>query len=419
MGAHTFTITGMAGTFDAGIGTSTPVEESAQQVNPVITVVDAHARLSVGVGTPAEPELVMRATAGVSLAMPDPFYINGQASVPKYSGRAKAIGDAITGIGHIRSFADPDPVWTGTGWEPEPPTVPAGSNFIRWTARQLPDPAAQGGKYLLGTRVADDGTLGLPAGAEQWNADDGSDFAIPWQSAWPFKPWVQAHVHYGEDGFIHTVDRAVHLTPHRCAHMWGDLGSILAPPFTVLAVVLVTDFPGRGYLNYLFDAGGAPAISDAQRGRIWAHGVRGDLALAEAEGYRNVVRIGREQVQAFNDPAPAGRIARAPFEHTLKPKVIALKVAGVNSRLFVAGSGGTKSRTVSLGNLGEQRLWLLGRKNGRISSDSAASIVVFEIRMWDQPLSDDDLEAQFDQLSSTWNFQAYDRQIRNHTRDKS
>src|SRR4051794_36791850 len=118
----------------------------------------------------------------------------GHPSTPKYNITYASDINVTQGVGHVRLFADPDPVWNGTIWTTPPPSAPAGSQFIRWTARSLPDPAAQGGEYLLGTRSSVDGTSGLPSGAASWAATPGSDDAIAWNSDYPFKPRVAPYV---------------------------------------------------------------------------------------------------------------------------------------------------------------------------------------------------------------------------------
>lgn len=423
MGAHTFS--GSLGT-SASLTVGTPIPESGavlpDQVEPVVASMVAKARLTphAFVHGPWPPLAAPRARKGVYMSMPTPAVIAGKPVVPKVFGHIALTGTALTGSGHMRGFADPDPVWDGSEWTTPPPAAPAGSNFVRWTARSLPDPAGfPGGRYLLGHRTAEDGTSSLSSGVESWPSTPGSDYAIPWLSAYPFKPLVQSHIHYGPDGAIHTVDRAVHLFTHRLAHMWADFGTLMTPPFTMIWVGVVLHVPGLTPMSYLFDSGydPTPALSAAQKASIYSRGASGLIRLSENEGYRNALRIGNHQAQTFNDMTlQAGRIGRVPFTHTLKPKMICMIVNGASSRLVVYDTSRVYERKFTLTNHGAQRLWLMGRANGRLDPLRAASAAIFEMRVWDQALADVHLEAQFDQLSATWHFASYDREIRNYIR---
>lgn len=423
MGDHVFTGS-FDGTFDVTAGTTTSGLTLPSQVQPVVASLASGARLNPRSST-ATPPLISprpRASLGLVQTMPTPVILAGKPYLPKIYGTIGVTGNAHAGVGHLRGFPDPDPVWDGTEWTVPPPAAPAGANFVRWTVRDLPNPGTvTGGRYLLGHRVTNDGTDTLPAGAEQWDSSPGSDFDIPWQSAWPFKPVVQPHVHYGPDGDVHTIGAGITFHTHRVGHMWADMGSLLTPPFTMLFVGVMLDFPSKSYLNYIFDAGFDPdtAVTTAQRTSIYRLGASGNITLSEAEGYRNALRVGTNQVQMFNDPTPTTRLVRVPFTSTLKPKMIAMVVNGASSMLAVFDNSRRLHRPISLASHGAQRLWVLGRANGIISVARSCNAVAFEIRAWDKALTLAHLEAQFAQLRSTWDFAGYDRQILNNARAQS
>lgn len=397
----------ISGTFVAGVGVITPTIESTTQVEPIVGTLEAHARLTLSIPRPQRPALSHRTVAGLSFTAVTPAIVKGRPKVPRLWGKMIPGGSALAGVGHLRGFADPDPVWGGSSWTTPPPDAPVGSNFIRWSARQLPSPG--GSSYLLGSPSSLDGTSGIASGKQQWSSTPGSDFSIPWQSAYPFKPTVQSHIHYGMDGSTYTETAGVHFTTGGVTHMWADFGTILTPPFTILLAGVVTAFRTKSYWNWMFDAGENPNsdLTAAQRADIYAHGVRDPIALTESYGYRTGLRVGHTQVQAFNDVTPTTKIARVPYAHTIKPKVFSFVVDGSNSLLQVQDVRGLRKRAIRLTNHGAQRLMVMGRRTNILSPLDACAMVVFEVRAWDKALSSDQLDGQYQQLASTWKYHSY------------
>lgn len=409
MAAVTFSDVNLDGTYAPGVGAVDPVTSSPTQVDPVIGVLTARARLSLDVPRPAPPALTRTVSMAVSMTMPTPAIHRGKPHIPKLWAKLGITARAISGPDHLTGFDDPDPIWDGSGWVVPPPVPKAGGHLVRWTVRDLPDPITHGGAYLLGTRSTLDGTSGLPAGVDQWDSSGGSDFSIPWQSAYPFKPTVHAHWHYGWDGIVIHERIGVHFTGAAIEHMWADFGTVMTPPFTILVVGVVTDFPRRDSYGFFFDAGSDQrgVLSAGQKLAIFKRRQNAPIKVSESLGYRNALRVGRTQLQAFNDTSPGTRTLRAPYTHKLKPKLFAMVVAGGNSLLYVRDTRQRHVKRQTLAGHGNQRDWLLGRANGVLDEDKASNMVVFEIRAWDSALDADDLDKQYGPLSSTWRFHAY------------
>jgi len=309
----------------------------------------------------------------------------------------------------VRVFPDPDPTWNGSSWINPPPSAPAGSHFMRWTARSLPSPLVGGLDYLLGARSSVDGTSGLPAGCASWGSQ--GDFAVNLNSDYPFKPLVAPYTHHALDGTTITTSQAVHFTRHSVEHMWADMGTILTPPFTFMIVCVLTRFGSAGDAIHIIDSGQDPtsAITAATRARWYNHGLPGrtNLPGENALTYRTALMARRSHILGFNDPTMGTKVARVPFAASRRPKVIYGIYNGNNSEFGVFGSSVRnptlhKSRQVKLSGHGAQRFLVLGRANGCIDRDFASGMVVFEIRVWDTALTSDQIIEHYAQLSSTW-----------------
>jgi hypothetical protein len=398
------------GDFEPGIGAVNPTTSSDQQADPILLSLTSYARLTVKVPPPGAPINNRRTAPNVYVSVPEPILINGVPKVPLTLGRPVISGQALAGIGHMRGFPNPDPVYSDGAWVVPPPASPAGSAFLRWSVNDLADPVDFANqRYLLGIADSRDGTTGYPANAQDWYTGAGSTLHIPWLSTYPFKPWVQAHTHYGKDGSQVVVERAVHFTPQRCSHMAMDFGDFLAPPFTVLITCIVTADAPPGYANCLFDAGNiATGLTPSQLDSIYNNGVQAPIAIpGEALGCRNSIKTTTGGMYAFNDPSPNTRLGRTYFPNNYKPKVLAWVVNGSSSNLYVRDTKYRELSTISYANHGPQRLWIMGRISGALSPDYGCSMAVFEIRAWDAPLTEAQLDAQYAQLSSTWKFDSY------------
>ena len=357
-----------------------------------------------------------RLIPAVSLSPVTPSLAGGEPRVSKYTASYTSGWTVLQGVGHVRVFPDPDPTWSGSAWVNPPPSAPAGSHFMRWTARSLPDPATTGtgGEYPLGIRGSADGTSGLPSGCGNWTSQ--GDFTLNWNSDYPFKPRVASYTHHGKDGTTVKTPIAVHFHPHFVQHMWCDFGTVLNMPFTFMVVAVFTRFHRVNDIQNVLDGGRdpTPSIDSATRLAWLSHGVPGRRKLpletgVNLLGYRTALRVHPERMVGFNDQSPTTRKARVPYAHSLRPKVIFGVYNGNSSFFGVYGNelkfpGLASIRTVKLSNLGAQRFAVLGRQNGVIDTDKSSSMVVFEIRCWDAALTTDQLDQHYRQMASTWRF---------------
>lgn len=397
------------GTVSIPIVTVGPVPENPTEAQSTHFAVHSGARLSVDVPEAVEPKLVRRLSIKTWMDYDAPVVVSGKPAAPRFFGRDAQTGTAHTGIGHMRPFPDPDPVWGGSDWDIPPPPAPPGASFVRWTVKDLPDPSGYPNhEYAVGTRSTVDSTNTQPASTAQWNSSDGSDFSIPWQSAYPFKPWVRSHYHYGPDNSLYIEPKGLFFNADHVEHMWADFGTLFTPPFTFAVVGCVLHHPDNGY-NWIMDTGVSPIsyFTDAQRLRFLKKGFTGTQSLVEAYGYRTAMRTSPKRMSIFNDQAPVNRIGRAPFTHTLRPKMFFMVIDGANSMLGNWSVTKRHTRNTKLADNGQQRLAVLGRKNGIIASGQASNMVIFEIRAWDKALSSDYLSKHFNQLTTTWHLHDY------------
>lgn len=402
---------GMSGTMAAAVPTLDVSQPLADTLNPVQLTTASKARVRVRLTEPA-PNVIPAAMLSLRFSMPTPVIVKGRPVVPAYVGRPAGSATLHQGVGHARVFTDPDPVWDGTAWQPRPPQKMAGSNMIRWRARDLPDPSLfPNDKYWLGTADAADGTGGYTSDAWQWNSTPGSDFAAAWHSAYPFKPIVRAHTYYGAFGAFLVETQAVHFHSHFVQHMWCDAGALLSPPFSWVVMGVIDDFPHRNSRHYVLDSGSSPlsAVSTTLRQKWLNTGVVGTTQLPTETtlGYRTALQVERGRMRAFTDMAPAGKVGHAPFHHTLKPKMFFMVNNGSHSLVGNYDGQHAKVRTANLANHGLQRLMLLGRCNGVLDQDKASDMAIFEIRAFDKAMSLVDLDKTWQQFVSSFRIFEY------------
>jgi len=355
-----------------------------------------------------------------------PTLASGRPVVAKYTASYGNNIAVTQGSGHVRVFPDPDPIWNGTIWTTQPPDFPAGSVFLRWSARGLPNYPTGTTEYYLGKQDAFDGSTAGNWG-QNWYPDgvvSTDPFSIPWTSAYPFKPRVASYTHHGRDGTKVVTPKAVHLFAHRVEHMWADFGTLLTYPFTFMLCCVFTRFASPKTVQCVLDSGrdpttGTPSIPIPTRQAWQRHGVPARYVLGQESGanklpYRVGLQVHPKRVMGFDDPTPTTKMAKVPFAYTLRPKVLYGVYNGNNSVFGVFGNSkkyptAHVQRTVKLAPMSALgtnpfRYVVMGRGTGAIDTARAACMVIFEIRVWSGPLTRAQLEAQHDQISSTWRF---------------
>lgn len=346
----------------------------------------------------------LRAVPGTVIELPIPAISGGHPSLPIYW--AKFLGAATLKQGplHIHAIRDPNPLWdpaTG-GWTyPPPPIRPrpivrgvpvrdtSGAGDYRWTVDSLPNPNDfSGGWYWLGDPTSRDGTASMPSGGRQWATAPGGPAGPSWRSFFPYKPSVNGYDAYivGERSVHHA--KGVHCNSHYIEHMWLDFGWNMLQPFTWIVVATVMSDPFPGHEHHILDAGRSAAVGDnlPYRTRLsW----RGDTAAMQS--------------QALDAPL---RVRGAPGHH---PRMFATIFNGRQSQVSVYDPYG---RHTTHGQVGggpgySHRYTVFGREQGYLSQTHASNIMVFEMRYWHHALTETDLAAQYAQLSSTYQFDAY------------
>lgn len=336
-----------------------------------------------------------------------PVIVNGQPVLPKYKGSFPTGAALVFGPNDIHAIPNPDPVWNPatSGWFVQPP--PSGVGDARWTVQTLPDPAGFPGQYYwLGDPSAADGTSGIAAACRQWAPDASTPGAPSWRSIYPYKPSVRAHVNFGAGGNILTVTKGVRFNPVFIEHMWMDWGTDVLDGFTWVIVGIVMDFPNAGYEHTLLDVGGSPASFGApgltENDLGPEHGLS-DLGINAP--YRVQMSLNVNQQKQQSDLAGTAQIL-SPFNYVTRPK---MWFGGWGNASSFSGSYSTAGKYLQKASLPPtlQRNVVLGRRGGILSRQWASHLVVFEMRAWKHLLSASDLNEQYAQLSSTWQFGAY------------
>lgn len=349
--------------------------------------------------------MTRRAVPQITAAPPAPVIVNGRPVVPAYLGTAQPVSTATQGSGHIRHVPDPDPQWDPVNKVWDPPRVNPWST--RWTVRQLPLPIHWGGSYYLGAPSAADSTQHQGANTHRWDAADGRG-GPAWHSAYPFKPEVVGINHYLPDGEVLYHPRGVSLSSRYIQHLWLDWGSPRRPPFTWIVACCVASYPTRTYRHHILDAGRNPALVGGG-GLTWAD-LADDHPLTEDLGYRTSLSADPHRLRWTTDVGGgADTVVRSRFDTSLRPRMLIAQLSATGARV---GSFGPARRRLVRGQTstsGEHRYYLLGRRNGILSQDAAANLLVFEIRYYDRILTADELADEYDQLSCTWRFHRYRR----------
>lgn len=343
----------------------------------------------------------LRAQPSVSLSLPTPLVADGRPVLPALVGQLTNQMSVKVGPGHLRVTPPAPPRSSGDG---------AGSStrtrwHTRWSVETLPDPAPLGGYYWLGDRTGLDGTLGLPAGAQQW-APDGTGPA--WHSRFPFKPSVAAIDHYLFGGDVVHHPKGVNFNSHYIEHMWMDFGVRMRQPFTWLVAACVTAVHFRGQQHWMLDAGRDPRLGGApDYNTSMVYRAR---ALKEDLGYRSMLAVTPDSVLLRTRQGP-GQIGRAPTGPALHPKMF---VGIFNGNQSMAGAWtplSRKLRRVHLDNGPDQfhRYYVLGRRNGVLGQDLAGNLLVFEMRFFNRVLTEDDLKQHYRELAAAYHFHRYTR----------
>jgi hypothetical protein len=368
-----------------------------------------------------------RAVAVTVVNLPTPAISDGHPSLPKYWAGHGAEGAALGNGGHtdtawaggiagsatliqgpnnIHAIPDPNPIWDPrtSGWTFPPESggggwPPGWAGDYRWSVDSLPNPGGHtNGWYWLGDPTSQDGTANIEGGARQWPC------AIPggptWNSFFPFKPSVNSYDGYiaGERTVHHP--KGVHFNSHYAEHMWTDMGN-LNQPFTWLVVATVMSDPFPGYQHWILDAGrnpdacGFPRLGANFSERWISDNLPNRTGLSFTNG---------DTMNMFTTSGDPPLRARGAGGH--HPRMFAAIYNGDNSYMASMDPFG---RNISKGRVtnNSHRFMVIGREQGWIGQSHTCNLLVLEIRFWRRALTEAELDAQYAQLSSTHQFDAY------------
>lgn len=406
-GVHTFQLDLVTSRADVRIMSLPDLSRNA----PILLAFTATMRLeSVEPFRSGETLQPIRAVTSIVVQLPEPAVSDGRPSLPDHWAKLSAQAVLIEGASHIHAIADPNPVWdpNTSGWSyPPPPVSPSpgggdGGGDFRWSVDSLPDPDAHSGNwYWLG----DNGGGGAPAGAAAWLTSPGSPAGPAWRSFFPFRPSVHAYDAYVGGRKIH-YSRGVLVNSHYAEHMWMDFGGSQVQPFTWVVVAMVMSDPFGGYQHNILDAGRNP--NDVGFPRISASAVSTERRIADNLPYRTSLSV-------VSDTAQLTTLFDAPLRTRgaggVHPRMYAAVVNGASSQLGVYDpfsknlvAGSVRNEAAS-----QHRFMVMGREQSWISQRHAANMMVFEIRYWHHALTHADLDGQYEQLSSTYQFDAFKR----------
>jgi hypothetical protein len=353
-----------------------------------------------------------RAIPGIVITLPEPAISGGLPTLPLNWARFTADATLTQGPSDIHAIPDPNPIWnpdTG-GWTYPPPAVSAtpdtsGAGDVRWTVDSLPDPAGfPNGWYWLGDPTSQDGTANIAAACRQWPPAVAGT-GPTWNSFFPYKPSVNSHDSSIVGERIVHHPKGVHFNSAYVEHMWADFGGTQSQPFTFIVVATIMSDRSDGYRHRILDAGRNP--DDVGFPRIPASPIT-NRRIADNLSYRTLLSSSTDITQMTTKTG--GKLLQhriAPGHH---PRMFAGVFNGSSSELYVRDPFGTYVAVGAVDpNTGTtpHRFLVIGRENGWIGQGHASNLLVFEIRYWHHALTRVDLEAQYKQLSTTHQFDAY------------
>jgi hypothetical protein len=340
-----------------------------------------------------------RAVPVVVIDMPAPIVTRGRPTMPAHVGLLPSSFTARQGPRHIHA-EDPQAKHPRSP-RPADETPPWAA---RWTVDDLPSPGD--GFYWLGAPSAADGTSGISKAHQFWGEQDGK--APAWHSFYPYKPSVRAIDHYLPDGGIVHHPKGLHFNSQYVEHMWLEFAGPKPQPFTWAIAGMIAGYPERDYLHYILDAGRNPDRVGFPR--LSADAVYADHTIRDGLNYRSLIAYGHHgQYLTARNNMWTNRTVRARTVPNYAPRMFFGVFDGVKSRVGAFQSRGLHMKSGAIDHGAPHRYYVLGRSQGVIGQRHASHLLIFEIRFWRKALSQDQLQANFDQVSSTWQFHKYRR----------
>ena len=314
-----------------------------------------------------------RSLLKTNITMPTPAIVMGRPVIPRVWMKNDSTVTLTSGTSHIRAITPPIPVVTHPGGS-------SSATQYRWTVEDLADPPGDHGHY------------NLPV----WREHSGGP---EWRSSGVYMPRVADVIVYGAEGAYHTYDKSVHFDATNVEHMWIDLGTH-HQPFTWVFCGMINYYPQRTFGHYILDAGKPTPTRDTDKDWIIDEGMSyRSLMLYQASSSVLATHTGRDAVAS-------GKHVRAPHNEIARPRVFIGVFNGANS--FI----GSYDRYNKYGKYGVidnkvHRHFVMGRRQNRISDNLASHMTMFEIRFFNQALTQYERVGQYQQLAAKWDFNKY------------
>lgn len=314
-----------------------------------------------------------RSLLKTNITMPTPAIISGRPVLPQMWMKNDSTMNFTVGASNIRAITPPVPVVTHPGGG-------GSATQYTWTVDDLVDPPGDHGHY------------NLPV----WREHSGGP---EWRSTGVYMPRVADVIVYGADGDYHTYDKSVHFDATNVEHMWIDLGTH-HQPFTWVFCGMINYYPQRTYGHYMLDAGKATPTRDTDR----------DWKIDEGMSYRSLMLYQSSSAviatHTGRDAVASGKHVRGPHNDIARPRVFIGVFNGANS--FI-GSYDRYNKYGKVGVIDDKvhRHFVMGRRQNNISDNLASHMTMFEIRFFNQALSQAERVGQYQQLAAKWEFNKY------------
>jgi hypothetical protein len=187
-----------------------------------------------------------------------------------------------------------------------------------------------------------------------------------------------------------------------------DWGAAHRQPFTWLIVGLVASWPTPNYRHYILDSGRNPDAVHFPR--LGAEQTGSGRSISDGLDYRNLLTVNRTHIVGCARPDDHGPATiRCRTDDAQRPRMFIAIFDGEHSHIGAYSPGHKRLRRGTLDNTAAQhhRYYVLGRSFARISQDAASHLLLFEIRYWNRALNGEQLDEQYSQLSSVWQFDKY------------
>ena len=337
--------------------------------------------LASAIVTPVRIDLVdsidIRAMVNKSIVMDKPAIYLGKPITPDVWATG-AVEMSSTGL------VKPDPDDAGSGQE-----SPSGisHNLHVWRI-----------KTLTGNQTAGAGKTGAndEYWVEEWKEVSGG---LKWYSEYPYRPRYYPRYEFLRNNKYRVYSKALNFNSRFVEHMWLDLGT----HYSSMTIMISAIFDSYWSLpHHVFDAGRrTPVYTDVAR--------NGSHKIRDKVGYRAAMMYSKKaSITGASDryPLTRGKTIRARHYATYRPKVLFTVFNGSES---LHGSMDPKHTIIKKGKLQSKsfRHIVMGRKQNSISSSDACDMTVFEVRIWDGPLTKKQLKRQAKRMASRYKFNKY------------